>query len=481
MFRNDRRSLIFSLVAILSLHCSHAWAVEKPDAPAELQSFIREDWVISAEPTHPDYWGINHWGVTNFDLPFRVMIRGKHQLETSYANNWRFNSETGGLGGIALRTASTVLDFALFVGPQNFDHVMGHDTRSREFSHDYPGNYRYVSRRFTQILPVYFGGKELDSETEVLGRSRGGADQNTLTNSTLWEMHNQFAYFAGKKVMVQDSANATQMENLLFHRLLMLQTEWMAVNQACVAAHTGNGGNGSAPRQCLGDTGSSGDYSNYLMDLNTGRYGVANASNYRLKISDLQRANQLQFLDPVFLVTAYRYGADSIGHGQNQSHIPMIPLPGTDVSYLPGLRIDLSPFGIEYIQDNYFRYRRTLVNLFWTRGDNKYERRLGAGVDVDNIPLWGGITAGVFGQLYKQPLVSRIVDLSPLSPAEVGVLHNVYHYGASLRIPLRNFGDEHNPKQFILTVKAGRKNTGWIPGEYIKGSTYVETGLGLHL
>ena len=48
-------------------------------------------------------------------------------------------------------------------------------------------------------------------------------------------------------------------------------------------------------------------------------------------------------------------------------------------------------------------------------------------------------------------------------------------------IPLRTFGDKDRPKQFILTLKGGRKNTGWIPGEYIKGSTYLETGLGLHL
>jgi hypothetical protein len=217
------------------------------------------------------------------------------------------------------------------------------------------------------------------------------------------------------------------------------------------------------------------------MDVNTGRYGVANASDYRLKLSDLQRANRLQFVDPVFLVTAYRYGADYIGHAKNQSRIPMIPLPGTSMSYLPGLRVDLSPFGIEYIQDNYFRYKRTLVNLFWTRGDNKYEKRLGAGVDVDNIPLWGGATAGVYGQLYKQPLLSRLTDSTPLAASEIGRLHNVYHYGASLRVPLRTFGDPADPKQFILTLKAGRKNTGWIPGEYIKGSTYVETGLGFHL
>ena len=117
---------------------------------ARAESFLREDWVISAEPTHPDYFGINHWGVTNFDLPYRVLQRGKHQLEEKYADNWRFHGETGGIRGVGMRTASTMLDFALFVGPQNFDHVMGHDSRSRELSRDYPGSHRYVSKRFNR-------------------------------------------------------------------------------------------------------------------------------------------------------------------------------------------------------------------------------------------------------------------------------------------------------------------------------------------
>jgi hypothetical protein len=449
--------------------------------PSELRAepFAREDWVLSVEPTHLDYFGINHWGVTNFDLAFRGVQRGKRQLESSYVDNWRFGTETGGLRGIGMRTASSMLDFALFVGPQNFDHVLAHDSRARELSRDYPGSHRFVSKRFSQVLPVYFGGKELDSQTENNTNGRGGADLGMLTNSTIWEMHNQFAYFAGKKILVEGEANSAQLTGVIFHRLLMLQTDWREPGQACVASHMGAGG--TTPAQCLGDTGSAGDYSNYLLDLNSGRYGVANVEDYRLKIADLKRANRLQFLDPVFLVAAYRYGADYIGHAQNRSRIPMIPIPGTELGYLPGLRIDLSPFGIEYIQDNYFRYKKTLVNLFWTRGDNRYERRLGAGVDVDGIPLGGGVTGGVFGQLYKQPMVNRISDTSSLSAAEVGILHNVYNYGASLRVPVRSFGDKGDPKEFILTLKAGRKNTGWVPGEYIRGSTYVETGIGFHL
>jgi len=465
----ELRGRRFAFLGLLLFSARPALAV----AP---EPFAREDWVISVEPMRLDDWGVNHWGVTNFDLTYRAIQRGKHHLETKYVDNWRFGSETGGVRGVALRSGSTLLDFALFVGPQNFAHAMGHDSRARELSRDYPGSHGRVSRRFTSVLPVWFGGKELGTTEKVT--TSNGADLSTLTNSTLWEMQNQFAYFHGKRIMAEERANSTQLANLIFNRLLMLQPDWKEPDQVCATARLAGG---TTPFQCRGGSGGAEDWSNYVIDLNTGRYGVANTSDYRIKIADLKRANRLQFLDPVFLVSAYRYGADYIGHGRNASRIPMIPLPGTQVSYLPGLRVDLSPFGIEYIQDNYFRYKRTLVNAFWTRGDNRYEKRLGAGLDVDNLPLWGGVTAGVFGQLYKQPLVSRIVDRTPLSATEVGVLHNVWHYGASLRVPLRTFGPPADPKQVILTLKAGRKNTGWIPGEYIKGNTYLETGLGVRL
>jgi hypothetical protein len=241
-------------------------------------------------------------------------------------------------------------------------------------------------------------------------------------------------------------------------------------------------GNGTgAPQSCLGDSGSAGDYTNYVMDLNSGRYGIVKVSNYRLTLSDVRRASRYNMLDPVFLVAAWRYGADYIGHGSNRSRLPMLPVPGTSLRYLPGVRVMLSPFGIEYFQDNFVRYKATLVNLFWTKGDDTFEKRLGAGLDVDGIPLWGGATAGLELRLHKQPLVNRITSTAPLSAREFGVRHNTYLFGAAVRVPLKDFGPPEDPKQVLLTLKAGRKNDGWLPGEYIRGSTYVETGFGLRL
>jgi hypothetical protein len=257
-----------------------------------------------------------------------------------------------------------------------------------------------------------------------------------------------------------------------------LQLSWEEPIPACVAAY----GQQNQPFQSRGGSGEARDYSNYLTDLNTGRYGVATRDNYRVTTADLQRANRLQFVDPIFLVALWRYGSDYVVDGKNTTRLPMIPLGTTGVSYLPGLRIDLSPFGIEYIQDNFIRYGGSLTNLFWTRGDDKYERRLGAGFDVTGVPLFAGATGGAFGELYKQPLLSRVDRAGPLTAAEFGVLHNAWNAGLTLRAPLFSFGsDSKDPMRVIMTLTVGRKNTGWIPGEYIKGSTYAETGLGLRL
>ncbi len=447
-------------------------------ASPAMEPFIMEDWTYSVEPTHMDYWGINRWGVTSFMLPYRITQRVKHQWESSHKENWTYKSGTGGAKGVFMRTASTFADMVLFIAPQNQDHVLGHDTRTREISRDYPGSYKFVTRRLSQILPVYLGGGELVDSDDV-SYNKAGPDVSTLINSTLWEAHNQQTYFEGRRILAEEAVNSTQLENLIWYRVIRLQTEWKQVDQDCVPYHNGVT-TGYSPMKCRSKSGSAEDYSNYLMDLNTGRYGVANVKDYKLGIYDLQRANQLQLLDPVFALALYRYGADYIGHAGNTTRLPMLRVPGTGVSYLPGLRVYLSPFGIEYYQDNYFRRGKTLVNLFWSKGDNKYQRRGGAGFDVYNIPLGGTVTAGVFGEMRRQPAVNRILDTTPVSAAEYGRLRNVYNAGASLRLPLWAYG-ENRSREFLLTLKAGRKNTGWLPGEYIKGSFYMETGIGLHL
>lgn len=42
--------------------------------PVSADDFLKEDWTLTAEPTHMDYWG-TCWGVTNFMLPFRATTR----------------------------------------------------------------------------------------------------------------------------------------------------------------------------------------------------------------------------------------------------------------------------------------------------------------------------------------------------------------------------------------------------------------------
>src|SRR6185369_1135330 len=103
-------------------------------------------------------------------------------------------------------------------------------------------------------------------------------------------------------------------------------------------------------------------------------------------------ANLYQMLDPVGLAALYAYSRDWFVRGRNTTSLPMIPLGRTGAAYLPGLRVDLSPFGIEYFQDNYLRRGGVVFDAYWTTGDNRYEKRLGAGFDVSGLPLAFGAT-----------------------------------------------------------------------------------------
>ena len=158
----------------------------------------------------------------------------------------------------------------------------------------------------------------------------------------------------------------------------------------------------------------------------------------------------------------------------------MIPLT-KNLGYLPSLRVYISPFGIDYFIDNFFRYRGMLFNVYAQKGDDIYESRSGFGIDVTNIRLWRGTVLGIYGDFNIQPLLSRIVNQSPLNPQEIGQTHWVYNYGGPLKVPLFFFGNKEDCANLFFYTRGGHKNDGWTPGAYLKGSAYIQVGLGLYL
>ncbi len=147
------------------------WAPEVTRA----DSFSREDWIYTAETTHPNYWGVQ-WGINSFTLPYRALQRGRDELFSHHFNN--FNSADGKVhvGGVLGRfVLGFETNIGLFYGTMNLHHSMGHDAAARELSQDW-GLGNGISKRTKQVLPYYLGGRQLGDQERQVG---GGADAQT--------------------------------------------------------------------------------------------------------------------------------------------------------------------------------------------------------------------------------------------------------------------------------------------------------------
>jgi len=444
------------------------------------ESFSREDWIYTVETSHTNYWGIQ-WGMNSLLVPYRVLQRAKDAAWSRYFNNFKRSDDKSGPLGVGARLVLGFGgDFGLFFGTLNLHHTMGHDAAARELSLDW-GLGDGVPKRTKQVLPKFFGGRELGVQERQPG---GGADAQTQINVQPMQAEMQFSYDQAKTIMGKDAPNSTELANFILYRL-RFHMDWFGEKGTVVQDYVtfiSSDNPSSELRQKFGHGKSefSTDYTNYLVQLNTRRYGVQNVSDYKVKMDDLRRAQTLQFLDPVFLVGVWQYGKDYLVRGRNTSSLPMIPL-GKGIRYLPGFRTYLSPFGLDTYQDNYFRRKGLLANLFWSRGDNKYEKRSGFGIDIEGISLPVHITLGLLAEYSAQPSLSRIVNRNPLSAPEVGQRHAVKNFAAELKIPVLRISGSDDPERFFLYGRGGHKTTGWLPGEYLKGSDYLQIGAGLRL
>ncbi len=462
-----------SIVLVCLLFCVSAARAEETKP-----RFLPEDWIVTYEPLTPTSWGVE-WGLNNFLLPYRILQRGKQTLESRYTNNWQFSSDHPRIGGILMRTfVGTGAEFGLFMGLQNLHHQMGHDAAAREFARQW--NLGDVPTRFGQTLPSLFpGGGPL---AQVERQTGGGADAQTQYMVQPMQEELQFAYAAGQNVLERDQSNRDEVQDFLMYRLRHL-SDWFdekgTVDQGFSDFIAGS--NSTPQQQQLyggSNNGFSTDYTDYIISLNRRRYGVTNINDYKVTMNDLGRSHLIQMFDPLFLVSAWSYGKDYIVHGKNQVSVPMLHV-SDEVSYLPSLRVFFSPFGIEYYQDNYLRFHGSLTNVFWTMGDNSYQKRYGGGVDIQNV-VWQRVRIGVYGMVDRQPFLNRVTDMSSLSAGEFNQGHIGVNGGASLKILLRRFPGEDQEGLFVYT-RVGVKNTSWFPGEYLAGGPYLQVGLGLRL
>ncbi len=260
-------------------------------------------------------------------------------------------------GGIAYRLAKAVLldnvinHFTFLVQHE----VFGHGARYREFG------YQGIRYELNLFFPWGSGkgwtsgrGSPSDrrvSVQELMVAGAGGVEANSLLARRLrmnWMLEGQMAY--GESMLYLYTAN-----DLLAY---IWRTRWK------IRGLKGN------------------DILNWLRRLNSFE-GHILEDDYRLTLNDLCWHSWVNLFSPFNYFALYNLFVPYLWHGETHSGIPMIRIG--EPKYLPSLRIGLTPYGTEFVQENYIKKDEQLHVVSIRIGEPTFHRFWGIGWECWNL------------------------------------------------------------------------------------------------
>jgi hypothetical protein len=152
--------------------------------------------------------------------------------------------------------------------------------------------------------------------------------------------------------------------------------------------------------------------------------------------------------------------------GNTSNDLPMLRVG--PVGYLPGLRIGLAPFGLEYHVDNYLRWGRRAALVEVRVGDTAFHHRWGGvGVRLRNLYERKRASIDANVHLWDQPGLE-------LGPAPTGLKGQGFGGAASVRC---YFTLARPSTPVSAVVELGYKSAGFLPGYRLKAAPIVTVGI----
>jgi len=233
--------------------------------------------------------------------------------------------------------------------------VFGHGARYREFG------YQNIQYELHLFFPWGSGrgwtrGRGSPSDRWVTGQelmmaATGGVEANSLLARRLrinWMLQGQMTY--GESMLYLYTAN-----DLLAY---IWRTKWK------IRGPSGN------------------DILHWITRLNSYE-GYFFKEDYPLTLNDLCRHSWANILSPFNYLALYSLFVPYLWNGEIRSEIPMIRMG--DCRYLPSLRIGLTPYGTEFIQENYIKKGKRLHILSLRIGESTFHRFWGMGWECLNL------------------------------------------------------------------------------------------------
>ncbi len=207
------------------------------------------------------------------------------------------------------------------------------------------------------------------------------------------------------------------------------------------------------------------DVLNWLRRLNTYE-GHIFQEDYRLTMDDLSKQSLINMMNPFEYLALYSCFVSYLWRGEEETGIPMLRIGG--LSFLPSFRLGLTPFGSEYIQENFFKIDGQLHIVRLRIGQPAFHRFWGVGWECFNLLEWDNFRLDTRMSLWNQP---------ELVLGETDGLERYSGWGGAALITgnLKKIG----LLGLGLLVDLGYKTTGFMEGESLRRGFIFRLGLSL--
>jgi len=196
--------------------------------------------------------------------------------------------------------------------------------------------------------------------------------------------------------------------------------------------------------------------------------GYTDPTNLKMEVKELKSKIKINAVNPFLYYSLFSILKTYIWNGDASSKFPAIDFGA--ISYLPCLRTGLTPFGIEYHFENYFRLNNKVTLVDISYGDETFFDSWGSiGVSIQNIYEPNNLSFDLYGTVWKQPEIQFIRIPQKSRNGGLGAAFSARGYF--------NFPGSKYPLSAILEL--GYKSTGFLEGYDLDSTPIVRIGLAL--
>lgn len=343
----------------------------------------------------------------------------------------KFVNKAAGIGYRALRLGVT--GFQLDVNTVLFQHeVFGHGARFREFG------FKEIQYTFNHFFPFNFGGTAGSggktypvTSYQGLMILSGGVEGDQILSEQLEER----IIAIGKFHYRQSLLFLVSRNNLL--------------------------------RYARKDINNSGDISSYANGLNN---LYSHFSQNSTSAKSIFNQALVVLLNPMQLLSILNLGKDYLINGDTKKkEIPFIEFK--NIKYIPSMNYNLTPFGGEFIINNYFSKNEKLLLIRVRKGDNTFANFYGGGIKILNLINKSNFKLNASSDFWVQPEYT------------IGLSNGIKTIDEGLGFMIKSSASYFPwiDKKIGLYGQIGYKTNGYLMGEMLDKGILLRLGLALYI